>query len=75
MRHHFVEGDRVRLAEAHRDGAPDQFGTVIHTYPMPGLYAVQFDGEAQPRVVAGSLLADVSGQTRHVQGIMTFQTQ
>jgi hypothetical protein len=75
MRHHFVEGDRVRLPEAHPDGATDQFGTVIHTYPMPGVYAVHFDGEAQPRVVAGSLLADVPGQTQHVQGIMTFQTQ
>jgi hypothetical protein len=75
MRHHFVEGDRVRLAEAHRDGATDQFGTVIQTYPMPGVYAVHFDGEAQPRVVAGSLLADVPSHTQSIQSTMTFQSK
>jgi hypothetical protein len=69
MSRHFVTGDRVHLAEAHPDGATGQYGTVTQTYPMPGVYAVQFDGEAQPRVVAGSLLADVPGDMQGIQWI------
>ena len=75
MRHHFIEGDRVRLVEAHADGGIGQLGTVMRTYPMPGVYAVQFDGESEPHVVAGPLLADVPSHTQSVQGTMTFQTE
>jgi hypothetical protein len=75
MSQHFVEGDRVRLAETHPDESPNQFGTVIQTYPMPGVYAVRFDGEMEPRVVAGPLLVDVPGDMHSVQRTMTFQRE
>jgi hypothetical protein len=75
MPHHFVVGDRVRLVETHPDRATGQFGTVMQTYPMPGVYAVQFDGEPEPRVVAGPLLAGVPGQAHRVQGMMTFRSE
>jgi hypothetical protein len=75
MPHHFVAGDRVRLVETHPDGATGQFGTVMQAYPMPGRYAVQFDGEPKPRAVTGPLLAIVPGHTHRVQGTMTFQSE
>lgn len=74
MSQHFVKGDRVRLAEVHPDRATDQFGTAMQIYPMPGVYAVQFDGEAQPRIVAGFLLANVPGHTQSIQRTMSLQS-
>jgi len=75
MPNHFVVGDRVRLAEVHPNGATGQFGTVIQMYPMPGVYAVQFDGEAEPRVVAGPLLVNMPDQTQRVQATMIFRSE
>jgi hypothetical protein len=49
MPHHFVTGDRVCLIEAHAELSLGQLGTVVQAYPMPGRYAVHFDGELQPR--------------------------
>jgi len=72
MLNRFVVGDRVRIVEP--DGATDQLGTVIRISPMPGVYAVQFDGEPQHCIMSGSMLTSVSGDTPGVQGTMTFQT-
>jgi len=75
MLHHFAVGDRVRLIEAYSDLAEGQVGKVLQTYPMPGVYTVQFDGETQSRVVPGPLLTDVSRGARNVQPTMVFQAE
>jgi hypothetical protein len=75
MPHHFRVGDRVRLVEALADLANDQLGTVTQTYPAPGVYAVQFDGETWSRIVTGALLTDAPGHTHGVQELMTFRSE
>jgi hypothetical protein len=75
MPHHFVVGDRVRVAVPHPDLATGQLGTVTQTYPMPGRYAVQFDGETQLRVLDGALLARVSGASSTPYPTMVFQSE
>jgi hypothetical protein len=75
IRAYLLDHSRAYLDSADQDGGIGQLGTVIRTYPMPGVYAVQFDAESEPHVVAGPLLADVPSHTQSVQGTMTFQTE
>ena len=75
MVHHFGIGARVRLVEPHSDLSTGQLGTVMQTYPMPGVYAVQFDGQVDLHVVPAGVLAGVPGQYQNVQSTITFASE